>query len=77
MDEAAKARAAARATWPGAKARLGDEDASAAPRDASPSELFGMVWRLTLDAWAMTGQPLPTYTRANMPGRMSRLRDRT
>jgi hypothetical protein len=77
MDDAARARASARAQWPGGKARLGEEDASAAPRDASPSELFAMVWRLTMDAWAMTGQPLPTYTRAEMPGRVSRLRDRT
>jgi hypothetical protein len=26
-----------------------------------------MVERLSLDAWAMTGRPLPSYTRDQMP----------
>jgi hypothetical protein len=78
MDEQARARAAARAAWPGKKTRLGEgeEDESVIPSGASPSECVAMVWQLTLDAWAMTGTPLPTYTRANMPGRVSRRESR-
>ena len=72
MDEGARARAAARAEWPGRKARLGEEDDSVAPADATPSECVAMVWQLTLDAWAMMGKPIPTYTRAEMPGRIKR-----
>ena len=72
MDEGARARAAARAAWPGRKARLGDQDDSAAPAGATPSERVAMVWQLTLDAWAMMGQSIPTYTRAEMPGRVTR-----
>lgn len=59
---------AARASWPVKKTRLGDEDEPAAPPGASPSERVAMVWTLTLDAWAMTGQPLPDYARADAPG---------
>lgn len=55
------------------KRRLGEEDSPAAPAGASPSECFAMVWPLTLDAWAMTGRPLPTYLRTNIPGRLVRL----
>lgn len=46
----ARARAAARASWPVEKTRLGDEDEPAAPPGASPSERVAMVWTLTLDA---------------------------
>jgi hypothetical protein len=31
-----------------------------------------MVWRLTLDSWATMGAEMPTYTRAEAPGRDSR-----
>jgi hypothetical protein len=72
MDEQARARAAARAKWPGKKTRLGEEDESVVPSGASPSECVAMVWQLTLDAWAMMEKPIPTYTRAKMPGRVSR-----
>ncbi len=31
-----------------------------------------MMWRLALDAWAVSGRPLPTYSRSEMPGRVIR-----
>lgn len=74
MDRDARARAAARAAWPVKRMRLGHEDEPVAPPGASPSELVAMVWGLTLDAWAMTGQPLPDYARADAPGRLARRR---
>lgn len=43
--------------------------------DAPPEVLIGMVRELTLSAWAMSGQPLPTYDRRTMPGRLLRLED--
>jgi hypothetical protein len=72
MDNDFKSRAAARAQWPGQLSRLDDAEAALAPHSADPSKCFAMVWRITLDAWAMTGTPLPEYTRARMPGRMVR-----
>jgi len=35
-------------------------------------ERVGMLWELTLGAWALTGRPLPAYLRAEMPGRIIR-----
>ncbi|WP_156427964.1 hypothetical protein [Thiohalocapsa sp. ML1] len=31
-----------------------------------------MLWRLTLDAWALTGRPWPDYPRTAAPGRVVR-----
>lgn len=73
MRDGAEGRRAARRYWPGAKLTLKASEASAnAPPASTPSERVAMVWQLTLDAWAMSGAPLPTYTRAAMPGFMSR-----
>ncbi len=71
-------RARARSQWPGKVLRLEDEDGGAlAPAGTSPAELVASVWSLTLDAWALSGRPLPTYTRAEMPGRVVRGRGPT
>lgn len=71
-DEAAL-RAAARASWPGLKTTLaeapGAEDLSAT---TTPEERLAMMWELALGAWSLTGQPMPDYSRANMPGRVIR-----
>jgi hypothetical protein len=77
MDENARARAARRAGWPGSKSRLGDADDAVSTKATTPSERVAMVWSLTLDAWAMSGKPLPTYTRAEIPGRVVRGRGAT
>ena len=71
-EEAAR-RAAARACWPGLKTTLseaaGAEDLSAS---TTPEQRLAMMWELTLGAWALTGLPLPDYTRPTMPGRLVR-----
>ena len=41
-------------------------------RDVPPAACVAMVWALTLDAWAASGQPIPTYARADAPGRVIR-----
>ncbi len=33
----------------------------------TPSERLALLTELSLSAWALTGRPLPTYTRATMP----------
>lgn len=67
---AREARAALRRrTW---TFTLGTEQ-SASPSpigSTTAGERFLAVAEVTLDAWAFTGQPIPDYTRANMPGRV-------
>lgn len=71
MNDSRIARAAARATWIGRLTTLRDHTPQ--PLDpGTPSERFNRVTALTLAAWAMTGEPLPSYTRAEMPGRILR-----
>ena len=41
-------------------------------RHLTPSARVAMVWELTLDAWASSGEPIPSYVRAQAPGRMLR-----
>ncbi|MBX3184633.1 MAG: hypothetical protein KF915_18535 [Polyangiaceae bacterium] len=75
-DDARKARAAARQSLPIKRVALQDE---AAPdvSHLTPSERIALVWELTLDAWASSGEPFPDYERANAPGRVIRLADDT
>lgn len=66
-------RAAERARWPGLKTTLaeapGGDDLSAT---TTVEQRLAMMWELALASWALTGQPLPTYSRAEMPGRVIR-----
>ncbi len=70
-DERAQ-RASRRANWAGTVTTLDDQEDAAIVRTGTPGERIAMVWRVTRDAWASTGQPMPSYTRAEMPGRVIR-----
>jgi hypothetical protein len=76
-DELRKQRAAARATWPGRKLSLSEEGATDDLSTLTVAERIALVWRLTQDAWAFSGQPIPDYTRAETPIRVIRRRDPT
>lgn len=39
---------------------------------ATPAERLASMWSLSMDAWALSGQPIPDYDRAHMPGRVIR-----
>jgi len=69
-DEAARKRA--RAKWPGALTTLARQSDAAIVRHGTPGERVAMVWQVTLDVWASSGRPLPSYERANMPGQLFR-----
>jgi len=74
-EEARRRRAEKRREWPIQKFALGAEpelDLTA----LTPGERVAMVWRLTLDSWATMGAEMPTYTRAEAPGRVIRGRAR-
>lgn len=74
-DDARQARAAARRNWPIRKFRLGQEPSEDLTGTTTAGERIAMVWRLSLDAWAMTGRSLPVYRRDQIPGRVIRLGD--
>jgi hypothetical protein len=77
-DEARKQRALARGAWHISVTRLGEEPAE--NEDAAlltVAQRIGMVWRITQNAWALSGQRLPRYARSEMPGRMVRRHERT
>jgi hypothetical protein len=74
-DESRKQRAAARATWPLRRLPLDQEDGVHDLAALSASERFAMVWRLTQDAWAFRGEPIPDYARSQTPIHVMRRRE--
>ena len=74
-EEARRRRAEKRREWPIQKYALGAEPALDLS-GLTPGERVAMVWQLTLDSWASMGADIPTYTRAEAPGRVIRGRAR-
>lgn len=68
----AEERAKARASWPVRRFKLGEEPDEDLRATTTPEQRLAMMWRLALDAWASQGQPLPSYTREETPGRVIR-----
>jgi len=65
-------RRAARAAWPVRGYRLGEEPDDDLAKSTTARQRLAMVWRLTQDAWASSGQPMPDYRRDAAPGRVIR-----
>jgi hypothetical protein len=51
---------------------LGDEPLTDDRIPESPDERVAMVAILTRTQWELSGEPLPSYTRATMPGKVIR-----
>ncbi len=69
-DETFEQRAArSRRTWSG---RVSSDHRAMQASETTIQERIGHMAALAESAWAMTGQALPTYTRADMPGRVIR-----
>jgi len=66
-DRAAIARRNARRNWRVVWVPLSAFDETS--ERPSPEAALAMMWRLALDAWAMTGRALPDYSRAATPVR--------
>lgn len=66
-DEGRKSRAKARSNWTIEKKALEDIP-EVEVIDAPPEVLIALCTQLSLQAWALSGKPLPVYTRATMPG---------
>lgn len=67
-------RARQRASWTGGLRQL-DGLPEVELLHLEPSVLLGLVTTLSLEAWALTGKPLPSYGRDEMPGRIIRRYD--
>jgi hypothetical protein len=66
-EEERAARRAARASWPIRVYRLGNEPGDDLSSTTTAEERLAMVWSLTLEAWAVAGKPLPSYSRSETP----------
>jgi len=67
-------RRAARGTWRVVKTTLTAPEQPQAPQ--SPAAALGMMWQLALDAWSMTGRPLPDYPRSRIPVRLATIQNK-
>jgi hypothetical protein len=67
--EAAEGRRAARARWPIARFRLGEEPPDDLSEVTTPAERVAMMWGLAEAAWKLAGRPLPVYDRQHLPAR--------
>lgn len=67
-------RRRARAHLPGRVLRLGEEPLTDDRDPTTVDERLALVAQLTRELWAFTGQPIPDYTRENMPGKVIRRR---
>jgi hypothetical protein len=68
----AEARRAERANWPVRVYSLGDEPLVDELDTRTVNELVRDTLELSRQAFVLSGQPWPTYTRATMPGRLFR-----
>jgi hypothetical protein len=65
-------RRRARAGWPIRKVALRDEELTDARDSSTVDERIALVWTLTCRQWAFSGRPMPSYSRATMPGSVLR-----
>ena len=56
-----------RRDWPVRVYRLGAEPGDDLSGSTTPEQRLAMMWPLALEAWALSGQPQPDYTRAQTP----------
>jgi len=65
-------RAAERRNWPIRKYRLGEEPSEDLRESTTAEERLQMMWQLAVDAWSLTGRPIPDYRRSEAPVRKLR-----
>ena len=66
-DPAEKSGAADRRRWSVRKYRLGAEPSDDLSDSTTPEQRIEMMWALALEAWSLSGQPLPDYSRGDTP----------
>ncbi len=60
-----------RASWPVHKYLLGSEPSDDLSESTTAEQRLEMMWPLALEAWSMSGEPLPDYKRNDAPVRRS------
>jgi hypothetical protein len=70
--DGAEERRRARARWPIARFRLGQEPPDDLSAVTTPAERIAMMWALAESAWKVAGRSWPAYGRANLPARLFR-----
>jgi hypothetical protein len=63
--------------WPVRRVRLHDAPSDDLSAVTTVAERMAMMWPLALEAWRIAGRPLPSYGRAEVPGRWVRPGERT
>ena len=53
--------------WPVRIFRLGEEPGDDLSATTTPGQRLEMVWTLRDRMWELTGRPIPTYSRSEMP----------
>lgn len=61
-----------RGSWPVRRHRLGLEPSDDLSDSTTAERRLEMMWPLALEAWALSGQPLPEYARHKAPVRRMR-----
>ena len=51
------------------KLRLGDEPGDDLSGTTTAEERLAMMWPLAVEAWSLTGEPMPEYERKDTPVR--------
>ena len=69
LSAAEEARRTARARWPIARFRLGEEPLDDLSAVTTPAERIAMMWPLAESAWQLAGRRLPVYDRREIPAR--------
>lgn len=65
-------RRRARGSWPVRAYPLGQEPPDDISLETTREERLAMMWPLALEAWRLSGRPIPDYDRAHVPARMIR-----
>ena len=66
-DDSASLRAAQRRNWPVHKYSLGAEPSDDLSGRTTPEQRLEMMWPLALEAWLLSGKPIPDYSRDETP----------
>lgn len=67
QQDSRESRAAARSDWPVRKMRLRDEPGDDLSAKTTAEERLAMMWPLAVEAWSLTGRPMPNYERQDAP----------
>jgi hypothetical protein len=63
----ARSRATKRHDWPVRRYPLASAPSDDLSDRTTPEQRLAMMWPLAIEAWSLTGQPIPDYSRSEMP----------